>query len=149
MIRFFSEQYHFLSNFYKVPMMINGGFYLTVEHYYQAMKSLDAEEQNRIKDAPTASIAKHLGRAIVLRNDWEDVKEDFMLQGLREKFRQHYNLAIKLLDTENKTLVEGNNWHDRYWGICYCEKCKGKGLNRLGVLLMKVRSELPRWRLFS
>jgi predicted NAD-dependent protein-ADP-ribosyltransferase YbiA (DUF1768 family) len=31
--------------------------------------------------------------------------------------------------------VEGNSWGDTYWGVC-----KGKGQNKLGHILMQVRS---------
>ena len=40
-------------------------------------------------------------------------------------------------------LIEGNYWHDNYWGNCLCPKCKEiEGQNQLGKILMKVRSTL-------
>ena len=49
----------------------------------------------------------------------------------------------RLLSTSNATLVEGNWWHDNFWGDCYCPKCKGiPGANTLGRLLMELRSKL-------
>ena len=44
--------------------------------------------------------------------------------------------------TGDAELIEGNTWHDNYWGVCSCSKCNGRGKNRLGKLLMKVREEL-------
>lgn len=34
-------------------------------------------------------------------------------------------------------LIEGNYWHDTYWGVC-----EGVGENHLGKLLMEIRNEL-------
>ena len=46
----------------------------------------------------------------------------------------------KLLESSNYYLIEGNNWHDNYWGKCYCAKCtKIDGQNKLGAILMKLR----------
>lgn len=48
-----------------------------------------------------------------------------------------------LLSTGDEYLIEGNFWHDNFWGDCRCRKCKDKeGENRLGLLTMKVRDSL-------
>ena len=57
------------------------------------------------------------------------------------KFMQNPDLMKKLLATGDAKLVEGNTWHDNYWGICRCgsrDKC-GTGSNMLGKILMQVR----------
>ena len=77
-----------------------------------------------------------MGRSVSLRPDWEDIKDDVMLEGLYRKFTND-ELAEWLLDTGDEELVEGNWWGDRYWGVC-----NGIGQNKLGKLLMKVREEL-------
>ena len=59
------------------------------------------------------------------------------------KFSFDKDLKQKLLSTCNSFLVEGNTWHDNYWGNCTCDKCKYKeGQNKLGKILMKFRKEL-------
>ena len=46
------------------------------------------------------------------------------------------------LATGGAVLVEGNTWHDNYWGCCTCSRCAGRrGRNNLGRLLMKLRAE--------
>ena len=60
---------------------------------------------------------------------------------LRKKFSMP-ELREKLLATGDTTLIEGTTWHDNYWGVCSCEKCGGRGKNRLGELLMEIREEL-------
>ena len=131
----FSGEYDFLSNFY----WFDGH---TIEHDYQAAKTLNPNEREHILSSGTPGVAKRRGSRATLRFDWEEVKEQFMLSLLRRKF--HYaELRKKLLDTGEAELVEGNNWHDNYWGSCTCPRCSNiPKRNRLGHLLMQVRSEL-------
>jgi len=59
------------------------------------------------------------------------------------KFAQNPDLRKKLLATGTEELVEGNTWHDNYWGDCSCPECKNiKGRNQLGITLMRVRKEM-------
>lgn len=141
MIKNFEGEYAFLSNFYFSPMIIDNVVYTTNEHFFQAMKSLNPKERQAITLAPTPGKAKRLGRKVSLRKDWEDIKEEVMLIGLRHKF-SNPDLRSKLLATGSEELIEGTTWHDNYWGICNCEACGGQGKNRLGKLLMQVREEL-------
>ena len=56
------------------------------------------------------------------------------------KFTQNQEIKEKLLATGNSILIEGNYWHDNFWGNCLCSKCKYiKGRNNLGKILMKRR----------
>ncbi len=145
MIDIFEGKYAFLSNFEKsVIVGVDDKIeYPTVEHYFQAHKSLDFKDRITIASAPTPGKAKRLGRSVKLRNDWEEVKDAVMLEALRLKFSDK-KLRKKLLETGDDYLIEGNSWHDNYWGMCFCRKCgEGKisGKNHLGQLLMKVRAE--------
>ena len=69
------------------------------------------------------------------------MKQDILRDLLRVKFADP-DLRTQLLATGDEELVEGNRWHDRYWGRCYCDKCGGTGQNALGTLLMQIRDEL-------
>lgn len=142
MIAVFEGDFEFLSNFFPSPIVHEGITYPTNEHFFQAMKTLDPLERKSVANAATPGRAKRLGRKIALRSDWEAIKSDVMLQGLRLKFANPV-LAEKLLATGNKILVEGTTWHDNEWGDCSCDKCKHiPGQNKLGKLLMQVREEL-------
>lgn len=95
-----------------------------------------------IANAPTPGQAKRLGRKVKIRPDWEYVKKDIMLEGLRKKFAIP-ELRQKLLDTGDAYLEEGNTWHDNYWGVCHCIECQDVlAKNNLGLLLMKIREEI-------
>lgn len=142
MINRFDKEYSFLSNFYSSPIQDGYFNYPTVEHYYQTAKTLDLAVRGEITAADTPGQAKELGRKVLLREDWEDVKDTVMLEALRLKFSDLI-LREKLLATGDEELVEGNWWHDNYWGICYCEQCVNKAAkNRLGELLMQLREEI-------
>ena len=132
----FRGEYAFLSNFAPCKVVYNGRTYRTVEHAFQAAKSLDVSEQKIFLFVGEPSEAKKWGRQIHLRPDWEQVKEGIMKDLLKQKFN-NLNYKEKLLATDNSTLIEGNNHKDTYWGVC-----NGVGKNRLGILLMEVREEL-------
>jgi len=139
-IKTFKNDYAFLSNFFNSPITVNGQVWKTAEHLFQAIKTLNKEEREKIRLSDSPGIAKKLGRKVKLRDDWEEIKIDGMETILTLKFNQNPLLIKKLLDTDNKLLIEGNYWHDNIWGNCYCQKCKNvKGQNQLGIILMKLR----------
>lgn len=132
----FSGKNRFLSNFYKCKFYTEGITYSSVEHYFQAQKAIDPHWFDLIAFASSPGEAKKIGGRCPLRPNWEQIKDDIMLQGLRKKFLIP-NLQKKLLQTGDAVLVEGNSWGDRYWGV-YLKK----GKNKLGKLLMQVREEI-------
>ena len=136
MINEFRGKFRFLSNFYPALCNYGGIVYPTVEHAYQAAKTNDLDLKKLISQALTAQEAKHMGKGVPLREDWEDVKLDIMEQLLRLKFSNR-EVANLLLLTGKEELVEGNWWGDTYWGVC-----NGAGENWLGKLLMKIREEI-------
>ena len=133
------EKYGEFSNFSKHGIKLDGEFWATTEHYFQAMKFEDASYIEQVRLASTPKRAAELGRsrAQPLRKDWEAVKEEVMLRALRKKFESHPELTKLLLSTGDSEIVE-NAPGDFYWG---CGK-DGSGKNRLGILLMQVRQEL-------
>ena len=64
---------------------------------------------------------------------------------LQANFGQNPKLAETLKVTGNKLLIECNR-HDNFWGngvgLAQKEARTGKGLNRLGQLLMEVRDSM-------
>ena len=142
MIVEFDGQYDFLSNFYPSSILYEGIVYPTNEHFFQAMKTLDPAERQKIANAETPGKAKRMGRNVKLRPDWEKIKVDVMRTGLMLKFTDAA-LAEKLIATGDEELVEGNWWCDQTWGSCTCPKhIRTPGRNLLGMLLMEVRKEL-------
>ena len=149
MINRFIGKYKALSNFEHAMVIYQHMAFPTVEHAYVAAKSRDVKFRGQIAAMSSKLVgqAKKWGRTITLRSDWEKVKLGIMEDLLIQKFspekktlnipNPHYEV---LMSTGDQLLVEGNYWHDNYWGNCLCEKCmKIEGQNHLGLLLMKVR----------
>ena len=134
-----TDAYSEFSNFAPYGIALDGAWWRTVEHYFQAQKFHDAAYRERIRLSNRPKDAKALGmtRAIPLRPDWEDVKDGIMLQAVTVKFETHAELAQLLLSTGERPIVE-NAPMDAYWG-CGPD---GNGLNKLGRILMTVRDKL-------
>ena len=136
MIDRFTGDYAFLSNFAVSRIEMDGLIYPTVEHAYQAAKTLNAQQRGVIRVAMTPGKAKRLGRKVDMRPDWHKMKLDIMSELVAKKF-EIPELAAKLIDTGEHELIEGNYWNDTYWGMC-----NGKGSNNLGIILMNTRHDI-------
>lgn len=139
----FTGKYYFLSNFYFCPIEIDGIKYPTVEHAFQAAKTYIVREKKDIAGQRTPAMAKGIGRKVMLRSDWEQVKVQIMTDLVRRKFTENKELRAKLIATGNAELAEGNLWKDTFWGV---DLRTGIGQNCLGRILMKVRGELAESR---
>ena len=144
--RFEGDQ-RFLSNFHPAKVWHDGISYPTVEHAFQAAKSLDFAERRRIASLSTPGQAKRTGRVIRRRPDWDQVRRSIMFELVLQKFSYHLELKHRLLSTGDLDLIEGNSWHDNFWGSCSCIPCEAiPGENHLGKALMIVRDLLSRKR---
>ena len=134
-IESFSGEYRWLSNFWYCTIEYEGILYPSTEHAYQAAKTLDQVERQKMASMGTARESKKYGSNLEIRPDWNEVKVSVMLDVVRKKF-ENLALRIKLLETGNAELIEGNTWNDTFWGVC-----NGVGENNLGKVLMQVREE--------
>ena len=134
-IESFDGEWRWLSNFWPVKIVMYGIEYNSVENAYQASKELNPEMRLKYKNISPGK-SKRLGRNAQLRPDWNERKLEFMEELLRRKFA-HPELRSKLLMTGDAQIIEGNAWHDTFWGVC-----NGIGQNNLGKIIMKIRSEL-------
>lgn len=133
------DPYGEFSNFYLFPVVIDGVSWPTSEHYYQAHKYTDPELMERVRAAETPMAAAILGRDpnIPKRPDWDTYKDIAMEVAVRAKFSQNQYLQLLLLST-NEAVIHEHTKSDCYWGDCG----DGTGKDKLGILLMKLRSEL-------
>jgi ribA/ribD-fused uncharacterized protein len=138
MINEFRGKYYFLSNFYEAPVTYEGVTYTNNEAAFQSAKVTDTKIRTKFASL-NPSQAKKIGRKVNLRNDWEQIKEHVMYEICKSKFEQNNDLKVRLLEINDEYLEEGNTWGDREWGTV-----NGEGKNKLGNILMKVRSELYR-----
>lgn len=157
MIRSFRGKYSFLSNFYVRETNFGGLVLPSVEHYFQLAKAdsmesaitalkkiykeVTSENFDQIYYDLRPKMAKRFGRLVSLRPGWKKDCNSFMVTGVMSKYWQHHDLRAQLLETGDEILVEGNTWHDNYWGDCECSKCTGiVGQNTLGRITMATRS---------
>ena len=139
---YFYKQYGelgYLANYSSHGFELDGKYWPTVEHYYQAQKFDDEELKEKIRLAETPKLASAIGRDRnnKLRDNWEDVKRDIMLVGVLAKFRNHPDILQKLIDTGEEEIIE-NTDIDYYWG---CGE-KKTGRNEFGKILVKARTIL-------
>ena len=130
--------YGCFSNFSDHGFDLDGLWWPTSEHYFQAQKFTGTRHAELVRRARTPLRAAELGRdaSKPLRRDWERVKDDVMRRAVATKFRTHGDICEVLLSTGDAKLVEHTD-NDRYWG----DGGDGKGRNMLGQLLMRVRTE--------
>jgi ribA/ribD-fused uncharacterized protein len=138
---FYNEKdpYGEFSNFSGFPVYVDGEWWSTSEHYFQAMKYETKELQDWVQFAPTPMEAANRGRdpKVPKRKDWEDVKDGFMARALMDKYTRHQDLTKLLLSTGTSQIYEHTK-NDCYWADCGDRT----GKNHLGLLLMKVRDSL-------
>jgi ribA/ribD-fused uncharacterized protein len=143
----FRGPYWFLSNFYPVVIRFEGVDYPTLEHAYQAAKTLNPSERSVIARALTPGQAKAIGRKVTMRPGWEEgLRLEVMERLERQKYdpAYHADLTVKLVETWPRDLIEGNTWGDKFWGAVQDKSKNGwpwVGENRLGGILMKIRAE--------
>ena len=118
---------------------MDGKWWATVEHYFQAQKFHDKEYQEKIRNVATPKAAASLGRSriIKIRDDWEEIKDIIMKNAVLKKFQTHKEIRDLLISTGDQEIIE-NSPIDYYWG---CGK-DGSGLNKLGKILQEVREIL-------
>ena len=134
-IRRFRLEYDYLSNFYPACVRVDGLEYLSSEAAFQAAKCAKAEDRLLFTEL-NSNDSKRLGRKIPVRSDWENVRIGEMEKVVRAKFTQNPHLAQFLVETGEAELVEGNSWHDTFWGV---DLKTGEGENHLGKILMALR----------
>jgi ribA/ribD-fused uncharacterized protein len=133
------KPYGCFSNFSAHGFMLDELHWATSEHYFQAQKFVGTPYLEQVRQTKTPKDAANMGRdrALPLRSDWNQVKDDVMRKAVLQKFRTHAEIREILLATGDEVLVE-NSPIDYYWG---CGK-DGSGKNKLGQILMEIRELL-------
>lgn len=134
MILQFKDEYRWLSNFWPSKVTLDGVSYPSVENAYQAAKTVVKDERKFFVNC-TSGQAKRRGKEITQREDWPFIKIAVMRDLLIQKFRDPI-LKQKLIDTGDQRIREGNNWNDKFWGVCLKT---GVGNNHLGNLITDIR----------
>jgi ribA/ribD-fused uncharacterized protein len=143
----FIGEFAFLSNFAACAVKYGDPdeeptTYGSVEHAFQAAKTLDNDSRERLKEIGSPLTAKRYGRRVRMRDGWDEMRVGVMRDLLRQKFTSE-PFRSQLRSTGSRDIVEGNTWHDQLWGDCICEAhAPDPGQNLLGRLIMEIRAEL-------
>ena len=139
-IQRFRLEYDYLSNFYPACVQVDGLEYLSSEAAFQAAKCAKAEDRLLFAEL-NSNDSKRLGHQVSVRSDWEAVRIEEMEKVVRAKFTQNPHLARFLVETGDAELIEGNSWHDTFWGV---DLKTGEGENHLGKILMALREDFQK-----
>lgn len=149
----FSDEYAWLSNFFPCNVRTSDGIvYKSAEAAFQAQKSLDMDERKTFATM-TPVQAKRAGKRVKLdQKYWNNTRDVAMYNCCLAKFTQNPTLRQKLIDTNGTYLIEGNDWHDKYWGMVVKPRLNKRykhatpheliGENKLGKILMQIRQQL-------
>jgi N-glycosidase YbiA len=137
------DAYGCFSNFSAHGFELDGVYWKTSEHYFQAQKfagHLEHVEALRLMPSPMQVAKAGRSRSRPLRADWEIVRDDIMRKAVLKKFETHSDICKVLFGTGDEDLIEKTTT-DYYWG-CGTD---GTGKNMLGKILMETR-EISRQR---
>ena len=134
------EENGYLANFSNHGFYLEGRYWKSVEHYFQANKFIHRDDlRDKIarscSPADAKMIAANLSR--LRRPDWYSVREEVMYKAMTAKFEQHPCLRKRLLGTDEMAIEEASPI-DTFWGV----GADGSGENHAGQLLMRLRAEL-------
>lgn len=139
-----SKKYSFMSNFYPSKLFIDGKEYWHVEGYFQSQKfsGVNKVAEEHIQTAMSPALSRKVAHSYPLipsrKKEWDEgLRDSVMRRAVFCKFLLDKNLTELLVSTGNVMLVEDNP-HDNYWA----SGSGGRGLNKLGTILMVVRDFL-------
>lgn len=146
------------SQWFPATFRINGTRFGCAEQYMMFKKAQlfkDELSMTKIMKTDDPAEQKALGKKVTNFDvdTWNAVARNIVYTGNLAKFTQNVGLLAKLLETEDKLIVEASPY-DRIWGIGLGEfdparfdKSKWKGTNWLGQVLTKLREDIFQGRL--
>lgn len=140
-IGFYNREFDPFSNFSSFAVEWKGRLWPTSEHAYQAAHFLDTYPD--IVEEIYKATSAHNAKKIAHRNedkfpaDWDSKKVSIMEDICLHKLQQHAYVEQKLLETEDKEIVEDSP-KDYFWG----RGLNKDGRNELGKIWMKLRGKL-------
>lgn len=129
----------YLANYSSYGFTVDGIYYPTVEHYYQASKFTDPSLIQKILACKSPKEASVIGRDPKNQRipHFKEIKNQKMEEGIYYKFQQNKDIRCRLLETRNQEIRE-MSVKESYWGVGPNQD----GENVIGKILMKVRSRL-------
>jgi ribA/ribD-fused uncharacterized protein len=141
------------SNWYESYFEVNQTKYNCGEQFMMFKKAIhfgDYEIANEIMRETNPRKQKAWGREVrgFDQEEWNKVSKELVYEGLYAKFTQNEDLKEILLSTGDREIVEAA-WYDTVWGVglreddpLILDKSNWKGMNYLGIVLMRVRDAI-------
>lgn len=144
---FCEGEWYMLSNFSAFSVQYYDFLWPTVEHAYQAQKFIPGINLGQraalhsIRTNEDPKEAKHVAEIFrhLVPSDWDYRKVSIMRELLLCKVKQNSYVKEKLLETEDKLIIE-SSLTDSFWG----RGPNGEGKNMLGKLWMEIRAGLKK-----
>jgi nicotinate (nicotinamide) nucleotide adenylyltransferase len=133
----FKGEYDYLSNRYPCRIVWEGLEYRSAEAAFQASKCKDEKERKVFAECSTDK-AVLKGKDLTPYPGWEEAQISIMESILQAKFGQNPTLMLKLAETGNHVLLNGNNKQETFWGI---DLYSWIGENHLGRIIMNIRDK--------
>ncbi|MCD8237098.1 MAG: NADAR domain-containing protein [Prevotellaceae bacterium] len=133
----FKGEDDFLSNRFACQFVWQGLRYGNAEAAFQSSKCADKRERKVFSNC-SADKATLNGREIVPYTGWKNECLSIIESVLTAKFEQNPSLMKRLIETDNRLLINGNSKGETYWGV---DLYTWEGENMLGKLLMKIRDK--------
>lgn len=134
----FRDGFRFLSPFAEEPIVVDGSCFHTVISAYYAV--LHPEWHDVFVEMKSPSEVQNVAIDKGLCRD-DDEAFNAMEKVLRIRYADGKQRE-RLISTKGLGIVQSNHHHENKWGACMCASCEGKGENRYGRLLMKIRDEI-------
>ncbi|MEI7555685.1 ADP-ribosylglycohydrolase family protein [Candidatus Chlorohelix sp.] len=131
--------FYCFANFSNYGFELDGHYWQTSEHYFQAQKFVGTTLYDEVRNVATPRQAYNVAQENKdkIRQDWGNVRDNVMRKAVRRKFEVNPEIRATLLGTQDEELIEASP-KDDYWGW----GAQGIGQNKLGKILMEVREEL-------
>ncbi len=135
-----NEPHYSFTNFSPHGFELDGHYWPTSEHYFQAQKFSGTPYYDQVRLAKSPGEALKLAKQLDAYKtaNWHQIKDDIMRKAVLRKFEMNPGIRAELLATGERLLVEDAGANDAYWG----NGADGQGKNMLGKILMEVRDEL-------
>ena len=136
-INSFKGEYDFLNNRFGCSFVWQGIRYNNVDTAFYASKYTDEAERKVLSRMSAEKVVKK-SMDCTPSIEWEESKLNIMGSILLAKFDQNPNLKKRLIETDGRILINGNNKHETYWGV---DLYSWRGENHLGKILMTIRDK--------
>lgn len=123
------------------PMTYQGQTYPSAENAFHASRFDKSDMRHKLARMTPESAAYATAMSKDAGPDWNADAIREMYHVMHAKFNTPL-MRERLLSTGMRPITMYNMYHDTLWGICMCRRCRGRGENRLGVILEKLRYDL-------